>query len=197
MIINLNLNTANSMTIKRGSMFWVDFGKAEEGSSKQAGIRPALVISNNITNKNSTVIEVVPISTRINKNNNFGTHVLLEGFGLKKTSIALCEQQFPVDKKDLKTYIGRVDNNSMDKVDIALKKHLGLNEKHINTELENMIKELKYYIRSLEEFGNFDKTLKTQIEAKIRLDALKIKNKYKNVDIYNIVGIDIDNVMER
>ena len=196
MIINLNLNTANNMTIKRGSMFWVDFGKAEEGSSKQSGKRPALIISNNTTNRNSTVVEVVPISTRINKNNHFGTHVLLEGFGLKKTSIALCEQQFPVDKKDLISYIGRVDNSSMDKVDTALKKHLGLNRKHIDTELESMVKELKYYIRSLKEFGDFNESLKSQIEAKIRFDVLKIKNKYKDVDIYNITGVNIDNVME-
>ena len=54
------------MKIRRGDILYVDMGGQYEGSM-QGGMRPVIVVSNNMANKHSTVITVVPLSTKINK----------------------------------------------------------------------------------------------------------------------------------
>lgn len=54
---------------KRGDIYYVDFG--EKDGSKQGGVRPALVVSNNKANKHSPVVTVVPLSARVWKRSIF------------------------------------------------------------------------------------------------------------------------------
>ncbi len=76
---------------KRGDIYYVDFG--EKDGSKQGGVRPALVVSNNKANKHSPVVTVVPLSARVWKKKYLPTHVQIpKGSGLNKPSMALAEQ---------------------------------------------------------------------------------------------------------
>ena len=114
--------------MKRGDIFYVDFGKNHD-SHKQSGVRPAVVVSNNKANTNSPVITVVPLSARTWKKRYLPTHVLIpkrEGNGLKKTSMALAEQVETLDKRCLGEKIGEIsDEMIMEKLTVALQIQIG------------------------------------------------------------------------
>lgn len=78
-------------------------------SRVQQGYRPVLVVSNDKNNYYSTVISVVPLTSSQTKHH-LPTHVELDGFGLEKPSIALCEQIMPIDKHRIGEKIGKIDN---------------------------------------------------------------------------------------
>lgn len=87
------------MKIRRGDILYVDLGVQYQGSI-QGSMRPVVVVSNNMANKHSTVITVVPLSTKINKKRNLPTHVFVSAYkseGLEQHSIALCEQVTALD----------------------------------------------------------------------------------------------------
>lgn len=76
-------------------------------SHVQHGFRPVLVVSNDMANRFSPVITVVPLTSRLNKHQ-LPTHVLLQDQGLDRNSLALCEQILTLDKSCLKHRIGFV-----------------------------------------------------------------------------------------
>lgn len=76
------------------------------GSHVQQGMRPVIVVSNDMANRYSPCITVVPLTTRRKKP--LPTHVLLEGYGLDMVSLALCEQIISLDKSCLFRRLGRV-----------------------------------------------------------------------------------------
>lgn len=80
-----------------------------KGSHIQSGYRPVLVISNDMANKFSPVVTVVPLTTRLGKKC-LPTHVTLLTSGLRGVSLALCEQVMPVDKSSLTQFIGYVSD---------------------------------------------------------------------------------------
>ena len=109
----------------RGDIFYVDFGKGI--GSKQGGVRPALIVSNNKANRNSPVITVVPLTARIWKKRYLPTHVRIYGSGLSKPSMALAEQVETLDKSNLKEKIGEVSDEAvMDQVTRALQIQIGV-----------------------------------------------------------------------
>ena len=82
------------MKIRRGDILYVDLGVQYQGSM-QGGMRPVVVVSNNRANKHSTVITVVPLSTKIYKKRSLPTHVFISSYKteeLDQHSIVLCEQ---------------------------------------------------------------------------------------------------------
>lgn len=81
-------------------------------SSVQQGIRPVLVVSNNKNNYYSTVISVVPLTSSKHKHD-LPTHVNINGYGLPKPSIALCEQVMPLDKHRILEKVGEIDNQEI------------------------------------------------------------------------------------
>lgn len=91
------------MKIIRGDILYADLGGQYQGSM-QGGMRPVVVVSNNMANKHSTVITVVPLSTKIFKKKNLPTHVFVSTYraeGLEQHSIALCEQVTALDMAGL------------------------------------------------------------------------------------------------
>ena len=110
---------------KRGDIYYVDFG--EKDGSKQGGVRPALVVSNNKANKHSPVVTVVPLSARVWKY--LPTHVqipLKKSSGLNKPSMALAEQVETLDKTRLGERIGEVlDDMVMEQITVALQIQIG------------------------------------------------------------------------
>ena len=111
--------------IKQGDVFYADLSPVV--GSEQGGVRPVLVIQNDIGNKYSPTIIIAAITSQINKAK-LPTHVEITGqeYGLPKDSVILLEQIRTIDKKRLREKIGRFDKEMMQYVDDALRISLGL-----------------------------------------------------------------------
>lgn len=115
------------MTIKRGEIYFAQLNPVV--GSEQGGIRPVLVIQNNIGNQYSPTTIVLAITSQINKAK-MPTHVEIkaETYGLDKDSVILAEQIRTIDKMRLKQKIAILDEDTMLKVNQALNISLGLTE---------------------------------------------------------------------
>lgn len=115
------------MIVRRGDIFYADLSPVI--GSEQGGVRPVLVIQNDVGNKYSPTVIVAAITSQINKAK-LPTHIeiLSEDYGLSKDSVILLEQVRTVDKKRLKEKIGHLDDEQMDLVNDALIISLGLPE---------------------------------------------------------------------
>ena len=111
------------MTIKRGDVFFADLDPVV--GSEQGGIRPVLVVQNNIGNRYSPTLVVLPLSTA--KKNHMPTHIHICGSkSLPRDSIVLAEQIRTIDRYRLKSYVGSVDFELMEKVEKAMKISIGV-----------------------------------------------------------------------
>lgn len=116
----------------RGDIYFCDF--IEQGGSVQSGLRPALIIQNNMGNKYSSTLIVSPITSIVKKKNQ-PTHVYLNrDFGLSEESMVMLEQINTVDKRvHIKEYIGSIsDRKVIDRINRALRISLGLQEETSN-----------------------------------------------------------------
>ena len=117
------------MTIKRGDMFYADLSPVV--GSEQGGIRPVLIIQNDLGNKYSPTVIAAAITSQTNKTK-LPTHIEIEGNsaqGLKNNSVILTEQIRTIDKSRLKEKIGHIDDELvMNKINNALGVSFGLEE---------------------------------------------------------------------
>lgn len=113
------------MGIKRGDMFYANLSPVV--GSEQGGVRPVLIIQNNIGNKYSPTVIIAAITSKIDKGK-LPTHVELDttNYKIPKDSVILLEQIRTIDKKRLEEKIGNLDDDTMDKVNIALSISLGI-----------------------------------------------------------------------
>ena len=113
------------LEIKRGDIFYADL--APHVGSEQGGIRPVLVIQNDIGNKYSPTVIVAAITSQIGKAK-FPTHVEIRAgeFGLSRDSVILLEQIRTIDKVRLKNKVGKLSDEVMEKVNQAILISLGL-----------------------------------------------------------------------
>ena len=111
--------------VKRGDIFYADLSPVV--GSEQGGIRPVIVIQNDVGNKYSPTIIIAAITSQINKAK-LPTHIEIssEEYGLNKDSVVLLEQIRTVDKKRLKEKLGHMTDSDMLKVDDALMISVGL-----------------------------------------------------------------------
>ncbi len=110
--------------IKKGNIFYADMQGAI--GSEQAGLRPCVVISNNIGNKYSPCVIVAMVTSKLDKPK-LPTHVMLPAdYGLSAKSIILCEQIRTIDKRRLKNFLGNLPLNKIEEVDKALNVSFGL-----------------------------------------------------------------------
>lgn len=114
------------MQIKRGDIYYADLSPVI--GSEQGGIRPVVVVQNDVGNKYSPTVIAAAITSKINKAK-LPTHIEInaENFGLPKDSVVLAEQIRTIDKKRLKERIGRLDDVYMNKVNDALIISFGIN----------------------------------------------------------------------
>ena len=114
-----------TIVVKRGDIFYADLSPVI--GSEQGGIRPVIIIQNDVGNKYSPTVIVAAITSQINKAK-LPTHVEIssEEYGLNKDSVVLLEQIRTLDKRRLKEKIGHMTDNDMEKVDNALKVSIGL-----------------------------------------------------------------------
>ena len=113
------------MSIKKGDLYFADLSPVT--GSEQGGIRPVLVVQNDVGNKFSPTIIVAAITSRRNKAD-LPTHVEIEadGNGLSKNSVVLLEQLRTIDKRRLRERIGTIDKTRLPEVDEALSVSLGI-----------------------------------------------------------------------
>lgn len=111
--------------IQRGDIYYADLSPVI--GSEQGGVRPVLVIQNDVGNKYSPTIIVAAVTSQMNKSR-LPTHLNLSAdeYGLSKDSVVLLEQLRTIDKKRLKEHICRLDNVFMNRIDKALEISLGL-----------------------------------------------------------------------
>ena len=113
------------MIIKRGEIFYADLRPVV--GSEQGGVRPVLIIQNDVGNRHSPTVICAAITSKMNKAK-LPTHVELEAgrFQLVKDSVILLEQLRTIDKKRLKDRVCHLDGEILDQVDKALKVSLEL-----------------------------------------------------------------------
>lgn len=111
------------MQIKRGDIFYADLSPVV--GSEQGGIRPVLIIQNDVGNRHSPTVICAAITSKMNKAK-LPTHVEISSkdYGIVKDSVILLEQIKTIDKQRLRDYVCRADQKLMDKVDEAL--HISL-----------------------------------------------------------------------
>ena len=113
------------MMVKRGDIFYADLSPVV--GSEQGGVRPVLVIQNDIGNKYSPTVICAAITSQINKAK-LPTHVeiIATNYELVKNSVILLEQIRTIDKKRLKEKICNLDKNLMKEVDKSIMVSFGL-----------------------------------------------------------------------
>ncbi|MDO5707049.1 MAG: type II toxin-antitoxin system PemK/MazF family toxin [Andreesenia angusta] len=111
--------------VRRGDLYYADLSPVI--GSEQGGVRPVIVIQNDIGNRYSPTIIIAAITSQINKAK-LPTHIEIQAhrYGLTKDSVVLLEQVRTIDKKRLKEKIGRFDDDVMKEIDSALKTSLGI-----------------------------------------------------------------------
>ena len=111
--------------VRRGDIYYADLSPVV--GSEQGGVRPVLVVQNDIGNKYSPTVIVVAITSQIHKGK-LPTHVEISAsdYGLPKDSVILLEQIRTIDKKRLKEKIGYLSPEMMEKVNEGLQISFGL-----------------------------------------------------------------------
>lgn len=114
------------MNIKRGEIYYADLSPVI--GSEQGGIRPVLIIQNDIGNKYSPTVIAAAITSQRDKTK-LPTHISVDSgeCGLAKDSIVLLEQVRTIDKQRLKEKMGNLSDSCMGMVDKALTVSFGLN----------------------------------------------------------------------
>lgn len=124
--------------IKRLDIIWVDFGNQRLKGSIQSGLRPAVVVSNNVGNRHSGILEVATILDNMDEylmvipltskeKRSMPTHLWIEGFGLRGRSLILGEQITTISKMQVKNIVGRItDDEIIDKINKIIQISLGL-----------------------------------------------------------------------
>ncbi len=100
------------MVVKRGDMFYADLSPVV--GSEQGGIRPVLIIQNDLGNKYSPTVIAAAITSQTNKTK-LPTHIELgeNTSGLKSNSVVLAEQIRTIDKSRLKEKIGHIEDSKI------------------------------------------------------------------------------------
>lgn len=117
----------NKIIVKRGDIFYADLSPVI--GSEQGGVRPVLVIQNDVGNKYSPTIIVAAITSQMKKAK-LPTHLEIDAgnFGLIKDSVLLLEQIRTIDRKRIRDKIGKCDPAFMKEVDKALEISIGIME---------------------------------------------------------------------
>ena len=113
------------MIVKRGDIYYADLSPVV--GSEQGGIRPVLIVQNDVGNKYSPMVIAAAITSQINKAK-MPTHIELTAkeYGLNKDSVVLLEQIRTIDKRRLRERIGRLDEGLMSRVNNAISISFGL-----------------------------------------------------------------------
>ena len=117
--------SVNDMVVRRGDIFYADLSPVV--GSEQGGIRPVLILQNNVGNRYSPTVIAAAITSRTDKTR-LPTHIRLSSpdCGLARDSVVLLEQIRTLDKRRLRECMGRLGDATMDKVNKAISISFGL-----------------------------------------------------------------------
>ena len=117
--------SVNCVVIKRGDIFYADLRPVV--GSEQGGIRPVLIIQNDVGNRHSPTVICAAITSKMNKAK-LPTHIEIDAsaYGIEKDSVILLEQLRTIDKRRLKDKVCHLDSVMLDKVNHALEISLEL-----------------------------------------------------------------------
>ena len=112
-------------TVRRGDIYYADLSPVV--GSEQGGMRPVLIVQNDIGNRYSPTVIAAAITSRTGKAR-LPTHIELQGrrVGLTRDSVVLLEQIRTIDKKRLRERMGKLDEDMMSRVDNAIAVSFGL-----------------------------------------------------------------------
>ena len=115
----------DNSVVKRGDIFYADLSPVV--GSEQGGVRPVLIVQNDTGNRHSPTVIAAAITSQTGKAR-LPTHISLAAMscGLPKDSVVLLEQVRTLDKKRLREKMGHVEENVMEKVDLAIAVSFGL-----------------------------------------------------------------------
>lgn len=118
------------MEVHRGEVFYADLSPVV--GSEQGGVRPVLIVQNEIGNRHSPTVIAAAITSRLDKAR-LPTHINIRAAdtGLAKDSVVLLEQIRTLDKRRLRERMGRVDSAVMEQVDAAIAVSFGLTGSHL------------------------------------------------------------------
>ena len=113
------------MNIRRGDIYYADLSPVV--GSEQGGLRPVLIVQNDVGNKYSPTVIAAAITSKMGKTK-LPTHIDIPGVeaGLARDSVVLLEQVRTIDKKRLKEKMGHLDDGTMSNVNSAIQVSLGL-----------------------------------------------------------------------
>ncbi len=117
--------SVENLVVKRGDIYYADLSPII--GSEQGGVRPVLIIQNDVGNRHSPTIICAAITSRMNKAK-LPTHIEISSgrYQLVKDSVILLEQIRTIDKQRLREYVCHVDSRMMGKVNHAIQISLGL-----------------------------------------------------------------------
>lgn len=117
------MKKTNEPQVKRGELWYADLSPVV--GSEQGGLRPVVVIQNDVGNRHAPTTIIAPITSRLSKRP-MPTHIEFCGCGLPKDSVMLMEQIRTIDKSRLKQKMGDLPPEKIEAVDMAIKVSLGL-----------------------------------------------------------------------
>ncbi len=108
------------MDFIRGSIYYAELPDA--GENVQRGWRPVIIVSNNVSNRYSNLVNIVPLTSNLKEG---VTHVTITAPGLREVSTALCEQVMTVNKNTLSDKLGEIKTSDLLKIHKAITMQLG------------------------------------------------------------------------
>ena len=113
------------MVVRRGDIYYADLSPVV--GSEQGGVRPVLIIQNNVGNRHSPTVICAAVTSRMNKAK-LPTHIEIStrDYRIVKNSVILLEQIRTIDKRRLKEYVCHIDGDMMRRVDQAIRVSLEL-----------------------------------------------------------------------
>ncbi len=132
------------MSVRRGDIFYADLSPVV--GSEQGGLRPVLIIQNDIGNRYSPTVIAAAITSRMSKTR-LPTHIDIyaDEVGLAKDSVILLEQIRTLDKRRLKEKMGHLDESTMDHVNTAIAISFGLGDTRQDAEARAMMQRMPAY----------------------------------------------------
>lgn len=129
---------------QRGDVFYADLGEGKK--NVQGGVRPVIIIQNNVGNKYSPNVIVIPITSQIHTKAKLPTHVELnyKNIGLNTPSMALSETPLTISKDDVKQFVGNLDTKDIIKVNNALAISVALKDQILQEEIHNKLEKIKW-----------------------------------------------------